>query len=115
MHPQHAGPRFEEIVRGAGRIEADLGGVALDVGELERVLVGEQQVVHRPERGLGAGRLRGLGGQRGVGVDVTQRQVAEDVAQPPASGGKSWSCRVPPALHGDICARVACRGIGALT
>ena len=41
----------------------------------------EQQVVHRPERALGAGRLGRLGRELGARVHVGQRQMAPDVAE----------------------------------
>ena len=45
------------------------------------VLVGEQQVVHLPERALGGRGLRRLGGELRVGVHVGQRQVPPHVAE----------------------------------
>ena len=51
------------------------------VAQRELVLVGEQRVVHLPERALARGRLGRLGGELGVRVDVVERQVAPDVAQ----------------------------------
>src|SRR3712207_7528408 len=62
------------------RSEAELLRVADEVGWSERVLVVEQQVVHRPERVLCGGGLGGLGSELGLGMDIVQRQVAPDVA-----------------------------------
>ena len=56
-------------------------GVAGQVGGPQRVLVGEQQVVHLPEPALGAGGLRRLGGELRARVHVVQRQVPPDVAE----------------------------------
>ena len=46
----------------------------------ERVLVVEQQVVHRPECFLCGGGLGCLGSELGMGMNVVQRQVAPDVS-----------------------------------
>src|SRR3712207_9556073 len=62
------------------RSEAELLRVADEVGWSERVLVIEQQVVHRPERVLCGGGLGCLGSELGLGMDIVQRQVAPDVA-----------------------------------
>ena len=60
-------------------VEPELVGVANEVRGSQRVLMLEQQVVHRPERALGGGGLGGLGGELGVGVHVAQGQVPPDV------------------------------------
>ena len=46
-----------EVVAEAVDVEPEFAGVAQQVGRLELVLVLEQQIVHRPECALGAGRL----------------------------------------------------------
>jgi hypothetical protein len=46
----------------------------------ECVLVGEQEIVHLPERALVGGGLGGFRGELGAGMDVVQRQVPPDVA-----------------------------------
>ena len=69
-----------QLVAKARHVEPELLGVADEVLDVERVLVGEQQVVHLPEAALRRGRLRGLGGQLGVRVHVGERQVAEHEA-----------------------------------
>src|SRR4051794_41960874 len=61
-------------------VEAELLRVADEIGWSERVLVVEQQVVHRPERVLCGGSLCSLGSELGVGMDVVQRQGAPDVS-----------------------------------
>jgi hypothetical protein len=65
--------------REAVEVEAELLGVADEVVEAKSVLMVEQEVVHLPERALVAGRLRALGGELGVRVDVGERQVPPDV------------------------------------
>jgi hypothetical protein len=61
-------------------IEVELLRVADEVGWSERVLVVEQQVVHRPERVLVGGGFGCLGSELGMGMNVVQRQVAPYVA-----------------------------------
>ena len=51
-------------------IEAELLRVADEIGWSERVLVVEQQVVHRPERFLCCGCLGCLGSELGMGMNV---------------------------------------------
>jgi hypothetical protein len=51
---------------------------------VELLLVLEEAVVHRPERALPASRLGGLSRVLGVRVDVGEREVPEDEAQPVA-------------------------------
>src|SRR5918996_4388001 len=65
--------------REAVEVEAELLGVADEVVEAKSVLMVEQEVVHLPERALVGGRLRGLGGELGMRVDVGERQVPPDV------------------------------------
>ena len=77
------GPRRVRVRRSsleAVDVEAELLGVADEVAVAERVLVLEQQVVHLPERALLGRRLRRLGRQLRVRVDVVQRQVPPHVA-----------------------------------
>ena len=59
------------------QVESELGGVAVQVGVLERFLPMEQHVVHLPEAALERRRLgRARRGQR-VRVDLDQGEVAE--------------------------------------
>ena len=74
--------RAAQVVAEALDVEAELARrSATRSARRELVLVGEQQVVHLPERALRAGGLGGLGGELGVRVHVVERQVAQDVAQ----------------------------------
>src|SRR5918999_6140892 len=59
-------PALAQILREALDVQADVRGVALEIRELERVLMRDEQVVHRPESSLVGGRLRGL--RRPLGV-----------------------------------------------
>jgi len=69
-----------EVVGEALDIELELRRIAHEVRRLQRGLMLEQQIVHRPERVPGGGGPRGLRGALGVGVHVGERQVAPDVA-----------------------------------
>ena len=69
-----------EVVVEALEVEPELLRVRPQVEGLEVVLVFEQQVVHLPERALGGGGLRCLGGELGVRVDVGERKVPPDVS-----------------------------------
>src|SRR5205085_1525567 len=55
--------------------------VADEIGRGERLLVTEEPFVHLPVLALVAGTLGGLGGAQRIGVDLFERQVADDVAQ----------------------------------
>src|SRR5690349_9364904 len=83
-------PHFGAVRTGVERaaetvgIEAQLPGVFDQVVILERELPLEQPVVHLPERALRTGGLGRLGGVLGLGVDLRQREVAEDKPQPRA-------------------------------
>ena len=55
-------------------VETECRRVLRQVGLLERLLVGEEHVVHLPEPSLGAGRL---GGEAGIVVHLVEREVAE--------------------------------------
>ena len=59
-----------------GHVEADLAGVLLEIGRGQRLLVGEQLVVHLPELALLGRGHGGDGGGHGVVVEG-QRVVAE--------------------------------------
>ncbi len=71
--------RSSSVSRSPSRSE--LPRVAAQAAGRQLALVGEQDVVHLPERPLRAGGLGGLGGELGPGMHVAERQVAEDVAQ----------------------------------
>lgn len=47
--------------------------------EVERLLIGEERVVHRPESALFVGSVSGAGGHNGVRVDVAEGKGAKDV------------------------------------
>ena len=79
--PLRSAPSTSSAIAGAAGVLAQVVGEALDVEPellgvaargrgLQRVLVVEEQVVHRPERVLGGGGLGGLGRELGVGVHV---------------------------------------------
>ena len=61
-----------QLVGEAVDVEAELLGVAGEVGWGQRVLVAEQGVVHLPEFALGGGCLGCLGGELSVRVDVVE-------------------------------------------
>ncbi len=50
--------------------------------------MGQQQVVHLPERVLVGGGFRSLGGELGMGMDVVERQVPPDVPDLAVAGQK---------------------------
>jgi hypothetical protein len=60
-------------------VEPEVAGVADQVAQLEAVLVAQEQVMHFPERALGSGGIRGLGGELGMGVNVVEWQVLPHV------------------------------------
>ena len=64
-------------------VEPEGRGEAHQIVRVEIGLVLEEQVVHLPEPALRTGRLGCLGRQRRVGMDIDQRQMAEDEAQSP--------------------------------
>ena len=78
--------RWRESVGESLDVEAELPGVAHEILRLELVLVGEEQVVHLPERALVGGGLARLGRELGGQVDVVQGQVAPDVLQVAGAG-----------------------------
>ena len=63
------------------RVEAEGDRVLGEVFILERVLILVQQVVHRPEPSLCAGRVSGFGRMRGVRMHAGNREVAVSEAQ----------------------------------
>ncbi len=71
-----------EVAREATHVEPQVGRVRQQRGCLEVLLVLEEQVVHLPEPSLRAGGLRGLRGQQRVRVELGEREVAEDEADP---------------------------------
>ena len=86
--------RALEVLRDAGRaavpaqvpgeplyVETESLRVADEGLEVQRVLMLEEHVVHRPERALSRGRLGGLRGALRQGMDIVQRQVPPHVAQ----------------------------------
>ena len=75
-----------ESVRELLDVEPELLGIADEILPLQRVLVGEEQVVHLPERALIGSGLAGLGCELRAQVDVVQGQVAPDVLQIAGAG-----------------------------
>ena len=69
-------PAPAQVLREAIEVEAEVGGVPVEVARRQLVLVGEQPVVHLPEAALRARGLGRLGRDLRVGVDVVERQVA---------------------------------------
>ena len=70
-----------ELFGEAVDVEPELAGVARSGREAQGVLVGEQEIVHLPERALRGRRLGRLGGELGMRVNVGERKVAPDVAE----------------------------------
>ena len=62
-----------QVIAEAVDVEAELAGVADEIGRRELVLVREQEVVHLPEGALCAGSLSSLGGELSTRVDVGER------------------------------------------
>ena len=83
--PRRAGALAESVGEPLD-VEPELLGVANEILRLQLVLVGEEQVVHLPERALVGGGLARLGRELGGQVDVVQRQVAPDVLQVAVAG-----------------------------
>jgi hypothetical protein len=77
-------------------VHPDLTCIAAKVGQLERLLALEEQIVHLPEAILSGGLLGGLGGELGVRVDLAKREMAEDEAEPVAEVALDR-------LHGAVC------------
>ncbi len=67
-------------------VEADFPGIRDEIPLAEPVLVGEQLLVHLPERALRARRLRGLSRELGVWMHVGERQMAPHVPDLIAEG-----------------------------
>ena len=75
-----------QIAGEASPVQPEVIGVGQQIGELQRVLVREQRVVHLPELALRARRLGGLGGQPRVRVRLREREVAEHETHAVADG-----------------------------
>src|SRR5207237_2723212 len=73
--------RFE-IRDEAGDVEPQGRGMCDEASRVERVLVLEEPVVHRPETTLCAGRLGCLGSDQRVRMHSDKRKMPEDERQP---------------------------------
>src|SRR5690349_8639810 len=62
-------------------VETDRARVEQETRRVERVLVGEEHRVHRPEPPLEPGRLCSLRRRERMGVDLDEREVSEDERQ----------------------------------
>jgi hypothetical protein len=72
--------RLGHLADDAVGVEAEHLGVATQGGVVEPVLLDEEQLVHRPERALRTGGLRGQRRGQRVAMAVGQREVAEHQA-----------------------------------
>src|SRR5207248_6149833 len=68
-----------KVVGETVRVETELARVRHEVTRRERTLMGQQHVVHLPERTLPVSRLGRLRSELRVWVHVDERQVAPDV------------------------------------
>src|SRR4051812_6477162 len=72
--PRGEGPMTQVVGEPLG-VEAELVGVMHEIREAQRILMLEQQVVHRPEGTLLVSSLRRLRGHPGMRMYVVQREV----------------------------------------
>ena len=70
-----------KLLRHALWVDTNVGRILHQVGRLESVLVAEDCIVHFPELTLSPGSFGGLGGQLGVWMRFSQREMPKDKAQ----------------------------------